>query len=646
MKHVCLYLITAILLVFNISHAQHALPMSNQEGIRSPQYQAIKKRLIKGWNTWNTRSVLSQVLLPEGFAINLNFKQHDWLEEKYLKDALIGRSGKGAEQITPGIHTYTGNYTELTIAWQQMKARVQTAHVGNDLVMLVTPLQKTKHKVAMVVEAAMLWNRNGALSRNSDHIRARFPSGKSTSVHITSTPHHDYYVPTYSPYLAVYLDKSVGISTGKRRSLNEIQQLIAQQKQKIKQQAAKKYGKLAEAFIAVQAGVAWNLIYEPKYDRVVSTVGRLWNEEYGGYCLFGWDNFFLSYVTSLSSRDLAFANVLEHLRGKTEEGFIPNDNRGNGSKSWDRSQPPVGAIMVREIYKRYPEKWFLASTFDDLLGWNRWWMKKRLNEGLLSFGSHKAKNPFFEPATQSKRTAGYESGMDDSPMYIGVPFSQSKNTLELQDVGLNSLFIADCRALIEMAQVLGRKKAIIELKKRVKLLSRNMEKLWNKKVGFYLNYRTDLKAPSQRLSPTLFYPLLAKLPNQKRAKRIINEHFYNPKEFAGEWILPSIARNDPTFTKQRYWKGAIWPPLNFLTYLSLRQYGFTKAHQELSQKSLKLILKEWKRKGYVSENYSAITGTGDDSRLSSDKFHSWGTLFGIMAFIEKGFLPKPEAKLK
>jgi hypothetical protein len=646
MKHVCLYLITAILLVCNIPQAQHALPTSNEEGIRSPQYQAIKKRLIKGWNTWNTRSVLSQVLLPEGFAVNLNFKQHDWLEEKYLKDALIGRSGKGAEQITPGMHTYTGNYTELTIAWQQMKARVQTAHVGNDLVMLVTPLQKTKHKVAMVVEAAMLWNRNGALSRSQDHIQARFPSGKSTSVHITSTPHHDYYVSTYSPYLAVYLDKPIGISTGKKRSLSEIQQLIAQQKQAVEQQASKKYGKLAEAFIAVQAGVAWNLIYEPKYDRVISTVGRLWNEEYGGYCLFGWDNFFLSYVTSLSSRDLAFANVLEHLRGKTEEGFIPNDNRGNGSKSWDRSQPPVGAIMVREIYKRYPEKWFLAATFDDLLGWNRWWMKKRLNEGLLSFGSHKAKNPFFEPATQSKRTAGYESGMDDSPMYIGVPFNKSKNTLELQDVGLNSLFIADCRALIEMAQVLGRKKVIVELKKRVKLLSGNMEKLWSKKIGFYLNYRTDLKVFSERLSPTLFYPLLAKLPNPKRAKRIINEHFYNPKEFAGEWILPSIARNDPTFTKQRYWKGAIWPPLNFLTYLSLRQYGFTKAHQELSQKSLKLILKEWKRKGYVSENYSAITGTGDDNRLSSDKFHSWGTLFGIMAFIEKGFLPKPEAKLK
>ena len=59
------------------------------------------------------------------------------------------------------------------------------------------------------------------------------------------------------------------------------------------QTEAEKYGLLAETFIAIQAGIAWNLIYEPKHDRVVSTVGRLWNEEYGGYCLFGWDNFFL-----------------------------------------------------------------------------------------------------------------------------------------------------------------------------------------------------------------------------------------------------------------------------------------------------------------------------------------------------------------
>ena len=127
---------------------------------------------------------------------------------------------------------------------------------------------------------------------------------------------------------------------------------------------------------------------------------------------------------------------------------------------------------------------------------------------------------------------------------------------------------------------------------------------------------------------------------------MVREHLLNPEEFWGEFVLPSISRNDPQYPRQRYWKGAIWPPLNFLTYLSLRNYGFLEARRALAEKSLQMFLSEWRRKGYVSENYSSITGTGDDERLSSDSFHSWGALFGIISFIEKGFLPKPEIKIK
>ena len=208
------------------------------------------------------------------------------------------------------------------------------------------------------------------------------------------------------------------------------------------------------------------------------------------------------------------------------------------------------------------------------------------------------------------------------------------------------MYIADCEALLEMAKILGRKKEERELKKRAKRFKTKMEELWDKKTGFYLNRRTDTKKLSKKLSPTLFYPLLARIPGTQRAHRITKEHFFNPQEFGGTWILPSIARNDPSFEKQRYWKGSIWPPLNFLTYLSLRKYNMKRAYKELSDKSLRLFLNEWQKKGYVSENYSSITGTGDDPRLSSDKFHSWGALFGIMAFIEKGIMPAPEVKIR
>ena len=65
------------------------------------------------------------------------------------------------------------------------------------------------------------------------------------------------------------LDKAVGLSTGSPRTLDEIRKLIEAQREEV-ESAAAKHGDLAEAFIAVEAGLAWNLVYEPRLDRVVS----------------------------------------------------------------------------------------------------------------------------------------------------------------------------------------------------------------------------------------------------------------------------------------------------------------------------------------------------------------------------------------
>lgn len=607
------------------------------------EYRAIQGRLARGWNTWDSRSVLRFVLLPEGLTVDLAVKRHSWLEEGHLTEALIGRRDPEAERIRPGLHAADGSYSALLLEWQGLTLRVEAGHDGDDLVVLAAPEGEPEAPFELVVGAGLVWNRPGTVEAEADGFRARLPSGEQR-IHLAGGLVTDPYTRTLLPHRVARLDRPVGVSSGRARSTDEIRAALDRRRDEF-QQRAETYGPLADAYAAVVSGVAWNTVYEPRHGRVVSTVGRLWNEEYGGVALFGWDNFFLAYLTALDSRDLAYANVIEHLRGHTPEGFLPNDNRGNGSKSWDRSQPPVGAIMVREIARRYPERWFLEAAFDPLLAWNRWWPEKRLNEGLLSYGSHEAPNPFAEPGVRTVKTAGYESGMDDSPMYEGVPFDADKNTLELQDVGLTGLYLADCRALAELARLLGRSEEAGELDARAERFERALDRLWVEERGYYLNYRTDLDAFSERRSPTLFYPLLAGAASPERARRLVEEHLRNPDEFWGEWIIPSTTRDDPSFPRQRYWKGAIWPPLNFLTYLGLRKAGHHDTASEVARKSLDMFVSEWRRKGYVSENYSSITGTGDDERLSSDPFHSWGALFGLLAFLEAGHLAPPEAPL-
>ena len=608
------------------------------------EYRAIQRRLASGWNTWDSRSVLRFVLLPEGLAVDVALKRHDFLDEGYLPAALIGRSGDDVEVIRPGPRAVDGSFGSFNLEWQGLSARIEFGHDDGELVALLTPEVPAPYAFEAVVSVGMVWNRPGAVEAAGDGFTADLPS-RETKIHILGTADRDPYAGRLAPYRALRLDRPVGIHSGPRkRTLEELRASLDRARGALEARAAG-YGELAEAWTAVTSAVGWNTIYEPRHERVVSTVGRLWNQEYGGVALFGWDNFFLSWLAVLEGPDLALANAIEHLRGHTDEGFLPNDNRGNGSKSWDRSQPPVGAVVLREVIRRFPEPWFEEAVFDPLLAWNRWWPTARDNGGLLSYGSHAARNPFNEPVVRTKTAAGYESGMDDSPMYEDVPFNPENNTLELQDVGLTSLYVADCRALAEIARRLGRTPEAEELEARGDRYAEALERLWVEDRGYYLNYRTDLDRFSERRSPTLFYPLLARAAPRDRAARMVREHLLDPEQFWGDFVLPSTTRDDPSFPRQRYWKGAIWPPLNFLTWLGLRTAGEHETAAELSRRSLEMFLTEWRRKGYVSENLSSITGAGDDARLSSDPFHTWGALFGFMAFIESDLLEPPENPL-
>ncbi|MCX6223569.1 MAG: trehalase family glycosidase, partial [Bacteroidia bacterium] len=164
------------------------------------------------------------------------------------------------------------------------------------------------------------------------------------------------------------------------------------------------------------------------------------------------------------------------------------------------------------------------------------------------------------------KAAKWESGMDNSPMWDDAVFDSTSHRMLLADVGLMSLYINDCQNLSEIAAVLGEKEIVKELALRAAKYSAKLKTLWNEEFGLYLNKDLVTGKFSYRLSPTLFYPLLTKVPDQRQAERMIKEHYFNPSEFWGEFIMPSIARNDSAFKDNKYWRGRIWAPLNFLVY--------------------------------------------------------------------------------
>ena len=163
--------------------------------------------------------------------------------------------------------------------------------------------------------------------------------------------------------------------------------------------------------------------------------------------------------------------------------------------------------------------------------------------------------------------------------------------------------------------------------------------MWDEKAGIFLNRDLHTGKVNTRLSPTNFYPLLAKAASPEQAHGMIN-HLLNRDEFGGDWVIPSIAYNDPAFKDQNYWRGRVWGPMNYLVYLGLRNYESSAVRKDFAQKSYELFLKEWREKGHVHENYNAITGTGDDVD-SSDRFYHWGALLGYVEYLEQSEVRPP-----
>jgi hypothetical protein len=612
--------------------------------LRTAEYRALQQKLCRGWNTWSANSVLAHVYLPDGFALTLGLKSagmgHSYQNTFFQANATARR----LEKIRLGPHADDGSYTELTLEWNtggadsNNLARVQSATENNgEEYILVTVEKRAALRVEhLIVETGYYWNRPGAVRRDGAVLKAQSgrAGGRAFEVRTTAPEVNDPFVTASGPYLSVALDGRIAVYTGPEKTLEQVAAIIETHRAAHLKRLAG-YGAARDVFTAMQTILAWNLTYDPENDRAIAPVSRMWSAYWGGYVLFDWDTYFASFMYGLYNQDLAFANAVEVTKGITRHGFIPNAASAYGIQTDDRSQPPVGSLMVLEIYKRHNESWFLAEVYDELLRWNRWWPGARDTKGLLAWGSDNEPQ-LVDGTFHNFQAALFESGLDNSPMYDGVPFNPRTNQLEMADVGLNALYVADCRALAEIAGLLGKTADQHELLARGDRYAASLGTLWDEAAGIYLNKRTDTGDSSPKLSPTNFYPLIAKVATAEQASRIVHEHYFNPREFHLEWVMPSIARNVPGYQDQNYWRGRIWGPMNFLAYLGMRNYDLGPARTDLAERSHKLLMKSWQTDRSIYENYNSITGAGNDVS-SSDAYYHWGALLGVIGLMEQGY---------
>jgi hypothetical protein len=387
-------------------------------------------------------------------------------------------------------------------------------------------------------------------------------------------------------------------------------------------------GLFAGAAEAIGNNMFWNTLYAPQPDLVFPSISRKAAHN-AGWVLGEWDGFFGSLLSSLEDKDQSLATIRALLLAQTESGFIPNGVTGGGITP-DRSQPPVGAYSVWKVLQRYPDDEMLKWAYPRLKKWHEWWFKDRGDgqpwrdgnrDGLLEWGSNRGSGGGRGFLMQAR----WESGMDDNPMWDDAHYDSHTYTMDLDDVGLNSLYALDAESLAALAAQLGKeddRKSFLADYEKMKRLVR--EKLWNEADGIYENRFWNGKF-SKRLSPTNFYPMLAGIATAEQADRMVRQHLLNPAEFWGTYVVPTTPRSDPAFADQYYWRGSIWGPTNYLLYHAIDRYGFDQVALEFAQKSYALFMDDWKTNQHDNELYHAWGGSG-----GGDTHYTWGALLCLI----------------
>ena len=390
-------------------------------------------------------------------------------------------------------------------------------------------------------------------------------------------------------------------------------------------------GRYEGALDAIRDVIGWNTVHDPVNRRPYTALSRNWSSaKFGGFGVWLDDVLYHALLAGTLDLTLAEENLHAVFAGRTEAGNLPC--LLTGRDAWvDRSQPPIGAFVVWLLYRRWGERRLLDDAWEVLLGNHEWWWRERdgNRNGLLEYGTSPVGEGLYRGTALAARD---ESSMDNSPVHDEAVLIPESHTLDCEDVGLNSLLALDGEMLALIAAELGRDGEARRLGARARdLAGRIREALWDPEREVFANRLWSGRFVSS-IAPTSFYPLLAGAASPGQARALLG-WMEDPRRFGGRFGLPSVSRDDPAFGDNVYWRGRVWPPLNFLVYQGLRRYGFAAEAAVLARRSHEMFEVPWREARHCAENYSARDGAVTD-QPDTDTFYGWGALMPAMGVAE------------
>jgi hypothetical protein len=306
-------------------------------------------------------------------------------------------------------------------------------------------------------------------------------------------------------------------------------------------------------------------------------------------------------------------------------------------------QPPIHATAAWRVYRGSPDREragaFLAELMPRLAAWHEYLLCERTrgDEALAEIW-HPWESGMDNSPLWDEALARIVLGADDVPEYerIDVEIADAAERptdadydryaylvrlfrdlayrpaairdatpFAIQPVLFNSLLVQSNRDLAHIARALGADPDPFEASAD-RTAAAVDEKLWDDERAAYLDYDVRAREPIRTLSATAFAPLYAGVPPAERAERMV-DRLMDLAVRVGEdgWTVASLDPDDPRFEPTLYWRGPVWPILNWVVARGLARYGFSDLARGFRAGLITLC-----RQNGFWEHYSPTTGRG------------------------------------
>ncbi|MEA3395929.1 MAG: trehalase family glycosidase [Chloroflexota bacterium] len=242
------------------------------------------------------------------------------------------------------------------------------------------------------------------------------------------------------------------------------------------------------------------------------------------------------------------------------------------------TKPPILAWAALKLHEADPDLEFLQEIYVPLVRWNAWWFSMNDDDvdGLAQYN-----HP-------------YSSGLDDSPLW--------EHGMPVESPDLNTYLCVQMGSLATMAKTLGMDAEGAMWRRRAAAIVRRMIKdFWDEDAGLFRALHEEQPIPV--VTPFNLYPLwTGQLPDAIRDRLIA--HLVDSDEFGGEYVIPTVARNDRRYDPETMWRGPVWANINYFFIEALHQVGEHALARTLREKTLELIMSH----PSIYEYYNSQTG--------------------------------------